>query len=106
MSKASYFASLLQNGQTVEKYKEAGNSMLPIIKSNQPVSLIPVTAKTTLEIKDIVFCKVKGNYYTHLISSIRNRNGIIEYQISNNHGYVNGWIKKANIFGKVVKIWN
>ncbi|MBC1471906.1 phage repressor protein [Listeria seeligeri] len=105
MSKASFIASLLQQGQYIEKYKEAGNSMLPIIKSNQPVSLIPITADTKLEVKDIVFCKVKGNYYTHLISAIRTRNNQVEYQISNNHGFVNGWVKQRNIFDKVVKIW-
>ncbi|MHC5217079.1 hypothetical protein ACYSNR_10450 [Enterococcus sp. LJL128] len=105
MSKASYFASLLQQGIPVEKYKEAGNSMLPIIKSNQPVSLEPVTMNTELAVNDIVFCKVKGNYYTHLITAVRNRNNQLKFQISNNHNYVNGWIKKQNIFGKVVKIW-
>lgn len=105
MSKASFIASLLQQGQSIEKYKEAGNSMLPIIKSNQPVSLVPITAELELAVDDIVFCKVKGNYYTHLISAIRTRNNQTEYQISNNHGYVNGWIKKRSIFGKVVKIW-
>ncbi|MBP1045659.1 phage repressor protein [Enterococcus sp. BWM-S5] len=105
MSKASFIASLLQQGKFVEKYKEAGNSMLPILKSNQPVSLDPITDATDLKVKDIVFCKVKGNYYTHLISAIRTRNSQIEYQISNNHGFINGWVKRKNIFGKVVKIW-
>lgn len=105
MSKASYIAELLKQGKTIEKYKEGGNSMLPIIKSNQPVTLEPIENHNNLKVKDIVFCKVKGNYYTHLISGIRNRNGNIEYQISNNKGSVNGWIKKNNIFGKVIKIW-
>lgn len=105
MSKASYIAKLLIEGKTIEKYKEGGNSMLPIIKSNQPVTLEPIENHNNLKVKDIVFCKVKGNYYTHLISGIRNRNGNIEYQISNNKGCVNGWIKKNNIFGKVIKIW-
>ena len=105
MSKASFVASLLTQGQMIEKYKEAGNSMLPILKSNQPVTLEPVTDESDLKINDIVFCKVKGNYYTHLISGIRNKNGQTEYQISNNHKFVNGWIKKKNIFGRVVKIW-
>ncbi|WP_321383735.1 hypothetical protein [uncultured Enterococcus sp.] len=105
MSKASFIASLLQQGRFVEKYKEAGNSMLPLLKSNQPVSLEPITDDSELTVKDIVFCKVKGNYYTHLISAIRTRNNQIEYQISNNHGFVNGWVKRKNIFGKVVKIW-
>ncbi|MBC1419306.1 phage repressor protein [Listeria fleischmannii] len=105
MSKASYIASLLQSGKFIEKYKEAGNSMLPIIKSNQPVSLEPVNEHTLLEQKMIVFCKVKGNYYTHLISAVRTRHHETEYQIANNHGFVNGWVKRKNIFGKVVKIW-
>lgn len=105
MSKASFIASLLQQGRFVEKYKEAGHSMLPLLKSNQPVSLEPLTETTELAVKNIVFCKVKGNYYTHLISAIRTRNNQVEYQISNNHGFVNGWIKRKNIFGKVVKIW-
>lgn len=102
MSKASFIAGLLQEGKTIERYKEAGNSMLPLIKSNQPVKLEPVTDQTELNIKDIVFCKVKGNYYTHLISGIREN----QYQISNNHGFVNGWINRRNIFGKVIKIWD
>lgn len=76
--------------------------MLPLIKSNQPVTLEPVTKDTTLSIDDIVFCKVKGNYYTHLISAIRGD----RYRISNNRGHVNGWVARNKIFGKVVKIWD
>lgn len=100
MSKASYFADLLRQNQTIEKYKEAGNSMLPIIKSNQPVTLIPVTEETELKIDDIVFCKVKGNYFTHKITKMKGN----KYLISNNKGHDNGWVTKRNIFGKVTKI--
>lgn len=102
MSKASMIAKLLQEGQRIERYKEAGNSMLPIIKSNQPVTLEPVTENMELKKNDIVFCRVRGNYYTHKISKIKGK----QYQISNNHGYVNGWISKDKIFGKVVHIWD
>jgi len=102
MSKASFIAGLLQNGQRIERYKEAGNSMLPIIKSNQPVTLVPVSNDTELHVGDIVFCRVKGNYYTHKISKIKGK----QYQISNNHGFVNGWISRDKIFGKVTKIWD
>lgn len=102
MSKASFIAELLQNGKTIEKYKEAGNSMLPILKSRQPVTLEPVTDETSLKKDDIVFCKVKGNYYTHKISKIRRK----QYQISNNRGFVNGWVTKDKIFGIVTKIWD
>jgi hypothetical protein len=102
MSKASFIAELLRQGKTIERYKEAGNSMLPIIKSNQPVKLEPIMENMELKIDDIVFCKVKNNYYTHKITAIKEN----QYQISNNHGFVNGWINRNSIFGKVVKIWD
>jgi len=28
------------------------------------------------------------------------------YQISNNHGHINGWIGKSGLFGKVIKVEN
>lgn len=102
MSKASFIAQLLMEGKTIERYKEAGNSMLPIIKSNQPVTLVPVTDETELKKNDIVFCRVKGNYYTHKISKIKGK----QYQISNNRGFVNGWVSKDKIFGIVTEIWD
>lgn len=104
MSKASFIADLLLKGNPVTNYKEGGNSMLPILKSNQPVDLDPITEETTLGVKDIVFCKVKGNYFTHLISKIKGSGKSTRYQISNNKGNVNGWIPRSKIYGKVVKI--
>ena len=74
--------------------------MLPIIKSNQPVTLEPVTQDTELNINDIVFCKVRGNYYTHKITKIKGN----RYLISNNKGHDNGWVSKSSIFGIVTKI--
>jgi hypothetical protein len=49
---------------------------------------------------DIVLCKVKGSFYIHLVTAVKDD----QYQISNNHGLVNGWITKNAIFGKVIKI--
>ena len=89
----------LQQGEVINRYKEHGNSMLPIIKSGQPVCLEPIKNRE-LKINDIVFCKVKGNYYTHKISKIRGK----QYQISNNRGYINGWITRNSIYGIVTKI--
>ena len=78
-----------------------GQSMTPKLKSGQSVVVEPVTEETVLKKKDIVFCKVNGSYYLHLISAIKGKNS---YQISNNHGNVNGTISRKNIFGKVVEI--
>lgn len=76
-----------------------GQSMTPILKSGQPVIVEPLKENTPIDKKDIVFCKVKGHYYLHLIHSIRNG----RYLIGNNHGHMNGWIGRQQIFGKVVE---
>lgn len=92
--------AILRSGKTVERYKEAGNSMLPILKSNQPVTLEPIGDRE-LKVGDIVFCKVGGGFYTHKISKIRGS----QYQISNNHHFVNGWVSRNSIYGIVTRIW-
>lgn len=76
---------------------EKGNSMTPLIKSGQKHVLSPVTLDK-VEVGDIVFCKVKGRYYTHLVRAKGDR-GVL---IGNNHGKINGWTK--SVFGKVTKI--
>lgn len=87
----------LLSGETITS-KEAGNSMLPILKSKQPVVLEP-TDWTKVKDGDIVYCKVKGNYYTHLVKATNPKRGVL---IGNNHGNINGWTKA--VYGKVIKI--
>ncbi len=90
-------ADLLQSGKTIIS-KEPGNSMLPLIKSRQPVELTPCTWEN-IAVGDIVYCKVAGKFYTHLVQQIDSRRGCL---ISNNRGHINGWTKQ--IYGKVTKI--
>lgn len=90
----------LQKGE-VCKVTGFGTSMVPILKSGQSVICIPVSDDTALNKNDIVFCKVNGHFYLHKISAIKGKK---QYQISNNHGHVNGTITRKNIFGKVVEI--
>ena len=78
-------AQHLKNGE-VCKVVGFGQSMTPILKSGQPVICKPVTEDTDLKKNDIVLC-----------------NGV-SYQISNNHGHVNGTIGKNNIYGLVAEI--
>lgn len=92
-----YKQKLLQEGKTFET-SEKGNSMTPLIKSNQKHTLAPISIEE-VEVGDIVFCKVKGRYFTHLVTAKNEEKGI---QISNNHGHVNGWTKQ--IFGKVIEV--
>lgn len=79
-----------------------GNSMTPILKSHQAVICIPVNDETLLEKKDIVLAKVNGHYYLHFIHAIKN-NGQI-FLIGNNHGHMNGWVSRNQIYGKVAEI--
>ena len=87
----------LLNGETIV-YKEPGNSMTPLIKSREPVTLKFVTWEDC-DVGDIVYCKVKGRFYTHLVKALDPEKGA---QIGNNKGNINGWAKK--IFGKVIEV--
>lgn len=78
--------------------KEKGNSMIPLIRSNQPHKLAPITLDK-VEIGDIVYCKVSGRFYTHLVKAKNDKKGC---QIGNNKGHINGWTK--NVYGKVVEV--
>jgi SOS-response transcriptional repressor LexA len=90
-------AEKLLQGETIIS-KEPGNSMLPILKSRQPVRLAPATCET-VEVGDIVFCKVHGNFYTHKVYAKDVNKGCL---IGNNKGHKNGWTK--SVFGKVIEI--
>jgi hypothetical protein len=92
----------LQAGKTVVGYKGRGNSMLPIIKSGEPVTLAPITDPRSLKVGDLVLCRCSGYVFTHKITAIRGKHPKLEFQISNNSGHVNGWTRA--VFGKVVAI--
>lgn len=97
MSWATNHMMKLDKGLTVS-FRPRGNSMKPKINSGDLVTVSPDTSK--LEVGDIVLCKVKGYAFLHLISAVKGE----QYQISNNHGHVNGWTNIKQIFGKVVDI--
>jgi hypothetical protein len=87
----------LRNGETVIS-REPGNSMLPIIASRQAVKIEPCTWED-VTVGDIVYCRVHGHIYTHLVKAINPKRGCL---IGNNHGHNNGWTK--TIYGKITEI--
>lgn len=95
---ANEYIKKLLSGQQVE-FCPRGNSMVPLIKSGDLVVVEPVIATTTLNKGDVVLCKVKGKHYLHLISAVQEE----RYQISNNKNFVNGWINRNSIFGKLIQ---
>lgn len=77
---------------------EKGNSMLPRIKSGQKHKLVSCTWESC-DVNDIVYCKVKGKFYTHLVHAKNEQKGL---QIGNMKGYINGWTKI--VYGKVTEV--
>lgn len=99
MRKNYVLDTLLEKGSVV--WKPHGNSMVPKIYSGNEVEVKRVDPKL-LQVGDIVYAKVKGNYYLHLLSAMEIEQD--RFQISNNSGYVNGWVSGANVFGVCVRV--
>ena len=98
MGWATHYIEKLQAGETVQ-FRPRGSSMGGKIESGQLCTVIPADPKT-LEVGDIVLCKVRGAQYLHIVKAIRGE----RCQIGNNKGHINGWIAASSIFGKCVKI--
>jgi len=71
--------------------------MKPKIKSGQLVTVTP-TILRDLEPGDIVFCRVKGTNYVHLVKKVGRKGALI----SNAKGRENGWTK--TVYGKVTEV--
>ena len=93
----NYKLEQLLSGDTITT-SEKGNSMVPLINSGQKHKLKPITL-VEVKVGDIVYCKVKGNFYTHLVKAIDPKKGC---QIGNNKGRINGWTKQ--VYGKVIEV--
>jgi hypothetical protein len=97
------YKARLQAGENV-KFRSSGGSMVPKIHSRQECEYQPVTSADQVNKGDIVWCKVNGSHYTHLVSAKKQDGETYSFQISNNKGRVNGWIGIENIFAKVVAV--
>jgi hypothetical protein len=93
----NYKLEKLQNGE-IFVTSERGNSMIPLIKSGQEHKLAPAKWED-VSVGDIVYCKVNGNFYTHLVKAKDEQKGV---QIGNNKGGINGWTKQ--VYGKVMEV--
>lgn len=102
MGWASAYIEKLKAGETVS-FRPRGNSMVGKIESGQLCTVEPVGNKTageTLEVGDVVLCKVNGSEYLHLIKAIQGP----RFQIGNNRGRINGWITAKWIFGRCIRV--
>jgi hypothetical protein len=82
-------------GEPVE-FRPVGSSMVPLIKSRQLVTVVPVRPEL-VEPGDIVLARVAGSVYLHLVSAVDHERRRV--QIGNNRGRVNGWTSHARVYG-------
>lgn len=87
-----WVADKLQAGETVT-FRPRGNSMDPLIKNGQEVTVEPITSDTEIRVDSIVLCKVKGRILLHKVLAI----GSSGFQIGSHKGFVNGWTR--TLFG-------
>lgn len=91
----------LRKGETVA-FRPKGHSMMPKIESGQKVTVSPDISN--LKEGDIVFCRVRGCHYVHLIKAEKVDGEKKLYLIGNNRGGTNGWVTTSGIFGRVIEI--
>lgn len=78
--------------------------MVPRIKSGERCTYEPVPESDQIRKGDMVYCNVGKYFFTHLVTGKKGSGKDTLFQISNNHGHVNGWIPRSKIFGKVTHV--
>jgi hypothetical protein len=91
----------LQAGKEV-KLRPRGQSMVPVIRSGQLVTIAPLKDCRDLQVGDVVLSRVQGAVRLHKISAIDKPSGRV--QISNNHGHVNGWTGYSKVYGILIRV--
>lgn len=98
MGWATPYIAVLRDGAPVS-FRPRGNSMSPRIKSGQLCTVEPVDP-STIQVGDIVLCKVRGAEYLHFVKAIQGP----RFQIGNNRGHINGWVTAGAIFGRLASV--
>ncbi len=78
--------------------------MVPKIKSGSKCTYAPIPCQEIVKKGDMVYCHVGKYYFTHLVTAIKGSGKDKLFQISNNHGHVNGWIPFERIYGIVTHV--
>jgi hypothetical protein len=98
MSWAKYAIEALQRGETA-MIRPRGHSMKGKVNDGDLVTLAPCDP-ASLSVGDIVLVRVHGNDYLHLIKAIDGE----RFQIGNNRGGINGWVRAGGIYGIATKV--
>ena len=100
-------------------YKSSGDSMWPLVQSNDACTIHPIQAVTAnggkysiqkeaseIDVGDIVFCRVqpKNLFYAHVVLEVSHLPLITKYFIGNIQGRINGYCYREHIFGTLVDV--
>ncbi len=98
MSWATHAKEALRRGETV-MVRPRGHSMKGKVNDGDLVTLEPVDV-ATLRSGDIVLVRVHGTDYLHLVTAVDGE----RYQIGNNRGGINGWVRAGSVYGRAVRV--
>ena len=98
MTWAKHAIDSLQRGQ-VAIIRPRGHSMKGKVNDGDLVTLAPCDP-AALSVGDIVLVRVHGNDYLHLVKAIDGE----RFQIGNNRGGINGWVRAGSIYGKATLV--
>jgi hypothetical protein len=73
--------------------------MRPRINDGDWVTIAPCDP-ATVEKRDVVLVRLRGNWLLHLVTAINGE----RVQIGNNRGHINGWTGRKSILGRVVDV--
>ncbi len=100
---ASHAIEKLQRGETAQ-VTPRGNSMRPRIESGALVTLEPYPDDVEPAVGDAVLVRHSGKVYLHLVKALRGPVGKRQYQIGNNRGGINGWVRRPKIYGRATQV--
>ncbi|HVH13558.1 MAG TPA: S24 family peptidase [Longimicrobium sp.] len=98
MSWALYAKEALRRGEAV-MVRPRGHSMKGRVNDGDLVTLAPVDP-AALKTGDIVLVRVHGTDYLHLVTAVDGE----RWQIGNNRGGINGWVRAGAIYGIAVRV--
>ena len=97
MSSLLKVAAKLANPPYAVTFTAHGNSMKPLIRDGQIVTVTTVEHPENLKQGDVVLARAGQRFYLHKVTAVDHKRQRV--QIGNNRGHVNGWVGYGNVHG-------
>lgn len=85
------------------RLRGSGTSMRPRINDGEVITLAPLAPGDEVRVGDILLARVpSGRHFVHEVKEVAG--GEERYLIGNTRGELDGWVGRAEVFGRVVYI--